>query len=172
MARFVDEALAYLKSIFVTDLSQWQERVSWTMNIPKMYACQTHKLPWEPAAAIGVVNIARLAGCTSPLPTALLVCCALRENLIQGFEREDGTREKLTEDDFIRCYAATPALMVASAARCLLTLIDHDLKDMPSCETEPVCREGMRRLPFELGLQSYLVAAIDPFWPWQLLENL
>ena len=168
MDHFVDEALTYLKSIFVTDLNQWQERVLWSYKILVPSNFQTHKLPWSPAAAIGVVNIARLTECTSLLPTAFLVCCTIRQDSIEGFEREDGTREKLNEDDFVRCYTAIPELMVASTRRCLFMIMYSDL---PSCGTGQECQEWMRGLSIVLGLRSYLVAAIDPFWKWSYIPT-
>lgn len=74
--------------------------------------------------AIGVVNIARLVNCPSILPAALSVCCALPlRDCMRGFQRADGSYEKLTECDLLRCLqgreeltkAITPAFLRAFA---------------------------------------------------------
>ncbi|KAI9061825.1 hypothetical protein FKP32DRAFT_1594026 [Trametes sanguinea] len=49
--------------------------------------------------AIGVVNLARLTHTHSILPVALAQCALLSEELYNGLEREDGTRETLGADD-------------------------------------------------------------------------
>lgn len=91
----MDEALAYLKAHFSTKLSSW----SALDYVPE---------PFDEAVAIGVVNIARLFGCTSMLPTAFLACCNFLDAL--GFKREDGTLEELSDDDLVRCSDAKGVL--------------------------------------------------------------
>ncbi|KAI0334312.1 hypothetical protein GY45DRAFT_1380875 [Cubamyces sp. BRFM 1775] len=56
-----------------------------------------------PVHAIGVHNLSRLAG--EWLPTAFICCCQLGASLVEGFEREDGSRETLISKDIALCGA-------------------------------------------------------------------
>lgn len=67
--------------------------------------------------AIGVVNLARLTGCTTLLPTSLLVCCTLPESeLLSGIECQDGLREQLSPADAQLCSNAKSKLTIARVA--------------------------------------------------------
>ena len=65
--------------------------------------------------AIGVVNLARLTESNDLLPLALLECCNLGGTILQGFEREDGTREYLTTEDLGRCFTVKHKLALRNA---------------------------------------------------------
>ncbi|TBU37460.1 hypothetical protein BD309DRAFT_995090 [Dichomitus squalens] len=91
--RLVDAALAYLRRYYTTDYDTWH-------NIHTH--CKTH--PLSPVHAIGVVNLARLTGADDILPSALYACCTLEgPQLVEGFQREDGTPEVLSNADLARC---------------------------------------------------------------------
>ena len=157
MDHLVDQSIAYLKSVFTNDLDKWRKRVR-----VEVWGC-VHRLPWnEPAAAIAAVNISRLVGCPSILPTALLVCCSLNARLIQGFKREDGTRETLNKDDFTRCFLARPKLVKESVAIVLSTLAR--VKDnLPFSHSK--CHTAGEDLLNTIQSEE-LITALDPFWSW------
>lgn len=83
-------AIAYLTSHFSRDLEQWLQ-MPW---VPKGF--QRHH-------AIGVVNVARLTGEISLLPTALWQCSMLGSDVSQGFTYSDGTVETLSLEDLGFC---------------------------------------------------------------------
>ena len=65
--------------------------------------------------AIGVVNIGRLTGETSLIPSALILCAGLEvSTLAEGFCYSDGEVERLSEVDFITCCRLKPILSRAS----------------------------------------------------------
>ncbi|KAL1938152.1 hypothetical protein VTO73DRAFT_11981 [Trametes versicolor] len=103
MAKLLDHAIAYLKKYYVCDFDTWASYPDYT---PAGFGFTAH--------AIGVVNLARLTEETTLLPTALLACCALNEDVVEGFIREDDTREQLTPDDLKRCLAAKDRLIKAA----------------------------------------------------------
>ncbi|KAI1795360.1 hypothetical protein LXA43DRAFT_1178816 [Ganoderma leucocontextum] len=86
MSQYVEYTLGYLKEHYTDDFDEWED----TNCSPPSFS---------PEHAIGVVNLARLIGADSLLPTALLVCCGLGKSLVNGFQRADGSREHLTLDD-------------------------------------------------------------------------
>ncbi|RDX49028.1 hypothetical protein OH76DRAFT_1351489, partial [Lentinus brumalis] len=94
-----DESLSYLKECFTTDLKARQAWLDHRVQVPLEWGSYRPEI-----YAIGVVNLARLAHCDTILPTALAACCSLRvESLFDGFVREDGTRERLSEGDLRLC---------------------------------------------------------------------
>ncbi|KAI0700389.1 hypothetical protein C8T65DRAFT_285354 [Cerioporus squamosus] len=58
---------------------------------------------WE--HAISVVSIARLTDMQSMLPLALYRCCCLGGDLVDGWERRDGSVEMLSMQDLKRCVS-------------------------------------------------------------------
>lgn len=104
MNTLVERSLRYLEDFYTTSFGIWNHRSVWdfTVLVPEEWH---HDGDTSPAPfVIGVVNLARLARCDAILPTALFACCALDvEELLSGFEREDGTREQLSEDDLRLC---------------------------------------------------------------------
>ena len=63
-----------------------------------------------PVHAIGAVNLARLTDTPSMLPLALYRCASLGNALLDGWKREDGTIERLSDADLRRCLDARVAL--------------------------------------------------------------
>ncbi|RDX48943.1 hypothetical protein OH76DRAFT_614875 [Lentinus brumalis] len=63
--------------------------------------------------AIAMVTLARLTGADQLLPVALAECCELGADVVNGFEREDGTRDHLAPEDLGRCIKATRNLVEA-----------------------------------------------------------
>ncbi|KAI0753723.1 hypothetical protein C8Q74DRAFT_1320211 [Fomes fomentarius] len=63
--------------------------------------------------SIGVVNLTRLTGAHHLLPCALMQCCSLGSSVVDGFAREDGTREYLSPQDLGLCFNAKDKLIEA-----------------------------------------------------------
>ena len=108
MKDFYDQAMAYLKDHFTTSFSQFSRLSKW---VPEGFGPLSR--------AIGVVNIARLTGEHSLLPTALWTCCQLNESLIKGFSYHDGERETLGQEDLMICLRAKPRLVEATLSNFL-----------------------------------------------------
>ena len=162
----VEQALAYLRTVFPNKLKRWREAVA-EMSGPREQEIFRYSLPFPDECAIGVVNIARLTGCASILPGALLICCTLHEELVHGFEREDGTREMLSEDDFMRCLLAKPRLMVAAVQTLFHAFQPLYMRFPPEhCSSTRGCNEGLQTLFHCLGRKPFVVATPDPFWDW------
>ncbi|KAI0700393.1 hypothetical protein C8T65DRAFT_697345 [Cerioporus squamosus] len=132
MAQLLDHSLNYLKTFYPTTLEAW-------------IAAGTEFKKY----AIGVVNIARLTGCDSLLPSALLICYGLGETIVRGYERDDGSREQLSLADIGLCYEAKGRLIeagvgVGAAMHVMLKLIEE--RDLE--ERQRVWKE----LPYLLGI--------------------
>ena len=100
IGHLLESSLSYLRKYFPTTLDEWKDRTY--CDMPGR---------WRREEAIGVVNLARLTGTEAILPTAMVVCCQLDvKDLIHGFTLEDGSREKLSDEDVVRCMAAKHTL--------------------------------------------------------------
>ena len=98
MTQLVQSTLGFLKSFYTDDFERWNGRVG--TRVPPSF---------EDIHVIGVVNLARLTGEVSILPTALLACCTLAD-ITAGFPREDGTLERLSLEDIGCCWKTRAAL--------------------------------------------------------------
>ena len=94
----MEEGVAYLKQLYLG---------------PHDYHRIAERRAYDFPFAIGVVNIARLVGAEVLLPMALFDCCQLGEEILDGFLKEDGTREHLSLDDQKRCLKASYDLRCA-----------------------------------------------------------
>ena len=96
MSRLVDIAVDHLKTFYTSDASKYNlvrgEHDFWGVS------------------AIHVVTIARLIEDDFLLPVALLECCILNEEIMDGFVREDGSVEHFSRDDFKLCFKARATL--------------------------------------------------------------
>ncbi|KAH9922084.1 uncharacterized protein B0H18DRAFT_846023, partial [Fomitopsis serialis] len=93
-----DAYLSRMKSCFCTDFKTWIAVYKNSGN-SSMYFCGTD--------AIQAVNIARLTGTDSMLPSALFICCQLDPyDLLHGSPRPDGTLERLRSRDIVHCINA------------------------------------------------------------------
>ncbi|KAI0640921.1 hypothetical protein C8Q79DRAFT_1003993 [Trametes meyenii] len=94
MSQLVEHAIASLKGHFSDKFAVWANH-------------QCCGFPdFEQIHSIGVVNLARLTGETTILPTVLLACCTLGKEITKGFQRDNGTREYLSSSDVGRCFSA------------------------------------------------------------------
>ena len=110
MDSLVQQASDYLRKHFPTTVDAWHSSPSYW---PKGF---------QHEHAIGVVNLARLTGEHSLLPTALLACMRLGSAVLHGFPREDGSREILAPADFACCIDARPRVVEAHATAVLRIL--------------------------------------------------
>ncbi|KAH9833975.1 uncharacterized protein C8Q71DRAFT_770391 [Rhodofomes roseus] len=95
-----DAYLWRMKSCFCTELATWE-----IVTEGPGYGSPIMK--FRLADAIAAVNIARLTGTESMLPSALYLCCRLgTERLLNGCSCPDGTLESLDPADVIKCIDA------------------------------------------------------------------
>ncbi|RDX49030.1 hypothetical protein OH76DRAFT_1382842 [Lentinus brumalis] len=122
----LDQSLSYFKRCFSMDFDAWERYV------PREWGDEAE------AFAIGVVNIARLTRCDAILPAALAACSSLEgEQLVAGFEREDGTRERLSEDDLKLCITGKQRLALAMSGAVIKAFA---LYKISGCDSVGSCR--------------------------------
>ncbi|KAI0742517.1 hypothetical protein C8Q80DRAFT_1273171 [Daedaleopsis nitida] len=116
---------------------------------------------FEAVHSIGVVNLARTINTPSLLPAALMACYMLdATELINGFTREDGTTEKLSQDDIGRCFLGRANLMQANT---LATLELFAQKLSKRCIRRDVCAPLFLKLIDELRTHEDVVCTLDWF---------
>lgn len=86
MQHLVSQAVYYLERYFTDDLAFWGKGTLFASHAPL-----------KAAHAIGIVNLARFVDEPSFLSTALLLYCSLDEDIVNGFVREYGSREMLSQ---------------------------------------------------------------------------
>ncbi|KAM5536763.1 hypothetical protein V8D89_009573 [Ganoderma adspersum] len=118
---------------------------------------------WSDLEAIGVVNLARLTGELSVLPSAFVVCiCASSQGakngsgIGYGIVREDGSREFLSPHDLSLCFEGKTYLRTATVAAVFRTF---DLTVSRGCKTPPDCKRTLRTVL--LGLERSLNVLLD-----------
>ncbi|KAM5537293.1 hypothetical protein V8D89_009023 [Ganoderma adspersum] len=99
-----EQSRQFLKNHYTNDLGTWDEHTTWEPP------------GWPGNHSIGVVNLAWLINELSLLPTALLAYIYMDAVIMQGFRREDGTREMLALDDLRRCFQASKDIREAHAS--------------------------------------------------------
>ncbi|KAI1781969.1 hypothetical protein LXA43DRAFT_1105016 [Ganoderma leucocontextum] len=109
----------------------------------------THKT-WQSFWNQKQQDIARLLGYDDMLPFALLLCCAADPLLLRnGVQREDGTISKLSDEDYLECIRAIPALVTR-------TLHMLGVETMHKCaRTAPVKGCGCKNVLVAMG-NAYL----------------
>ncbi|KAI0370980.1 hypothetical protein BV20DRAFT_1035611 [Pilatotrama ljubarskyi] len=125
-------SLDYLKKWFTETSDAWFN-VGDTIDPPQ----------FQRIHVIGVVNLARLADAPSLLPTALMLCCTLGAEIVDGFTREDGTRETLSPEDLGRVFAAK-AKLLRFHLRATHQLFQEEVA--PGCARSRVCAGVLSRL--------------------------
>ncbi len=142
LGELYDHSRAFLKHHDTDDFKTWTQAKHWGPEY------------WYPNAAIGVVNLARLINEPSLLPTALLICVYIKEDVMQGFEREDGTRETLALDDIGRCLKASGAIRQATVGGVVRTFRD---KVCTACKKQDSCMAALRRALQGLDKSNWLL---------------
>ena len=129
-------------------------------------------VPFEPIHVIGVVNLARFMDAPSILPSALLACCTMPgRDLLRGFIREDGTREKLNDDDLALVLDSKPRVMQAVAAT-TLRLFTATIPSECGCVWGPnpdLCHQAAQLALGKLleGGRLELITSCHPFRSWE-----
>ena len=95
-----------------------------------------------PVHAIGVVNLARLTGTPSILPSALYLCCQLGSTIFDGWTREDGQTEHLSRED-LRRYVDGRMALTREALPILLDIFD--VSAIEDCKSRRVCDDGIKK---------------------------
>ncbi|KAI0370988.1 hypothetical protein BV20DRAFT_943153 [Pilatotrama ljubarskyi] len=98
--QMVQRSIDYLKRYYPDDIDVWMSKDR-PLDPPR----------FEPIHHIGVVNLARTIGADALLPVALARCCLLDGEIVEGFAREDGTRETLSTEELGRLFAGKAKLM-------------------------------------------------------------
>ena len=109
MNRLVQQSVEYLKKHYGNTMESWEKDTS---DYPEL----------DGSCCIAVVNLARLVDAPVLLPPALLACCGLGASVVDGYEREDGTREYLSSEDLGRCFDARAKIVQESMKIALLVL--------------------------------------------------
>ncbi|KAI1795465.1 hypothetical protein LXA43DRAFT_1108885 [Ganoderma leucocontextum] len=135
--KLLQRSIEYLKKFYVTDLDAWLQLPS--LDPPF----------FEPVHAIGVVNLARLLGKdgVALLPMALMQCCTLGAEIVEGYTRENGTKETLSPADLGRCFEGKAKLLEANirAAETLRADMTSD-----ECNRPRRCKATMQSFVDEL----------------------
>ncbi|TBU54196.1 hypothetical protein BD310DRAFT_969937 [Dichomitus squalens] len=135
--KLLKRSLDYLKKFYVTRLEAWVQLPSID---PPLF---------QPIHAIGVVKLARLLGVDGAelLPIALMRCCTLGAEIVEGYICEDGAQVTLSSEDLGRCFVGRTRLLEASI---LATdkLRTHMVQD--ECKRPQRCKATLQRFVNEL----------------------
>ncbi|KAI0705964.1 hypothetical protein C8T65DRAFT_809535 [Cerioporus squamosus] len=158
-----DQSLSHLKGCFTTDFDARQKWLTknW-QGVPVEWGSYEARV-----YAIGVVNLARLAQCVTILPSALEACCSLKvEELFDGFLRQDGTRERLSEKDLKLCIAGMRALTHAGSAAVIEALVGFSRDE---CKTREVCQGTIQLLISDHtdDVMGFPAGTGSPFENWE-----
>ncbi len=140
MKQLYQQAIDYLKDHFTHDFDLWT-------SIPTWLPCG-----FEKCSPIGVVNLARLTGEASMLPTALWLCCRLGPELAEGLVYSDGERETLSSADLGLCFVARSRLMQETVLNFIRLF--PSIPDYGKC-TNPYREDGCK------SVSKQLVKAVD-----------
>lgn len=146
MSNLLDHAIDHFKKHYTNDYDTWYEHEDY---VRYGFACREQ--------AIGVVNLARLTGETSLLPTALFACCMLGEDVVHGFTSTDGSREHLSMADVSLCIAGRQRL-VQESVKTAFRVFQPVTSD--KCRTRQTCLEGFRRV--HTNLDRYVSEITTP----------
>ncbi|KAI0742514.1 hypothetical protein C8Q80DRAFT_1273169 [Daedaleopsis nitida] len=129
----VQAGVEYLQIYFpdTSDLSLW--------DLPELF----HPPGFEANQIVGIVNLARLTGTTSILPSALINASVRGKDLVKGFTRADGTQETLTKDDLIRVMNGR-ILLSRACASATHKVFRPEVAD--ACTRPDVCGPALERM--------------------------
>ncbi|KAL1938144.1 hypothetical protein VTO73DRAFT_11973 [Trametes versicolor] len=149
MSRLVEHSLDYLKQYYTDDFDTWTANDA--PGPPEFVARH----------AIGVVNLARLTGETSILPTAFLSCCSLGADIVDGLVREDGTREHLSMADLGLCFVAK-AQLVQEAFENAINVLAPPVS--AQCTSPSQCRKRLAHYTKFLAARGTPIAFKGPLY--------
>lgn len=133
-----EQALECLKPYFTHQFSAWEE----AKLVVEMEDC---------TMSIGVVNLARLTGHLKMLPVALYDCCLAGGAIAKGWQREDGSVERLSDEDLERCIDGFEALF---RARSDMPKKIHSMEASDLCSSGVLCKNALTEL-YEYALSEY-----------------
>ena len=125
---------------------------------------------FRPVHSIGVVNLARLTNQLGMLPTALMDCCTLGAEIVDGLMREDGTCETLAHDDLGRCFVGRTKMAQASAR------IAHQMFRQTvasTCKHPGCCQRVLQKLLNALGdARDEVISCVDWYASWMVYVDV
>ncbi|KAI0742519.1 hypothetical protein C8Q80DRAFT_1058783, partial [Daedaleopsis nitida] len=151
----VNRCLAYLTRYYHDDFELWR-------NDEHVFSPPS----FAPIHNIGIVNLARLLGpvADTMLPGALMACCTLGTEIVDGFRREDGTHETLSQADLARCYLGRAALVEANA-EATLQLMQQTVAE--HCRRPDRCEGVLRRILEQMTRENrQLLFSLRWDWSW------
>ncbi|KAM5544059.1 hypothetical protein V8D89_002245 [Ganoderma adspersum] len=141
-----------------------------SMNACWEYFWESHQrdigIKVELTDAIEAVNLARLLDKPTILPFAFYLCCAAHPlHLRNGYFREDGTVEKLSDADYLKCATATPQLLARCVhyVRRLLAYYKNGHGGRVKCQSIQQCQEVFRRMDADMEEEAYSCVLLDLF---------
>ena len=148
MTMLVEHSINYLKLYYNDDFLAFSKR---------------GRLYWPPSFkaehAIGVINLARLIDAPSLLPLALYHCTFLGTKLMDGWTRDDGTVEHLSDSDLRRCIEARAALVHARTVF-LFSMFDGTVS--PGCARRKLCAAALRNAQHALVSSEEIALEYHP----------
>ncbi|PIL26281.1 hypothetical protein GSI_12037 [Ganoderma sinense ZZ0214-1] len=157
ITQLYSQALDYLKFYFPSSFNNWRELKDYTPP------------GWEKFEQIGVINLARLTGELSLLPSAFIACVWAEsgkpelEGIGHGFTKEDGTRDLLSPGDLTVCFEAQSRL-----CRAAITTAMRTFKPVasPECKMPAACKKALRNVLLSLEQKVDEPVSGDPFTPY------
>ena len=148
------QSLEYLKYYFADTFERREESI---FRVPP---------GWQQLDGIGVINLARLTGELSLLPSAFVVCISTEftgpNGIVHGNIRDDGSREHLSPNDLAICFNGKTSLRKAAIAAVLRTF-----KPLVALGCyRPACKEALREVLLNLEEHLDLLLDGDPFIPY------
>ncbi|KAH9833976.1 uncharacterized protein C8Q71DRAFT_725213 [Rhodofomes roseus] len=132
-----DDAVKRIQSCFSHDFDVWAKAAA---------ARGSNLVSYRDTDAIAAVNIARLTDTYNILPSALYTCCQLKsKDLLNGVPQANGTIERLTQADLLRCLKARKKFVhdrVVSTYR----LCQFTPGTLHKCTTQPICPSLLKML--------------------------
>ncbi|KAH9930962.1 uncharacterized protein B0H18DRAFT_872502, partial [Fomitopsis serialis] len=111
------EGLRLLKTVFTTSFRDQPDIIYRGLDSSDRPQTVQSVVRYRYRDAITAVNLARLTGEWSILPTAFYICCQLKaETLVLGNPRADGSKDCLSPSDLAICIDGKKGLMYAHAA--------------------------------------------------------
>ncbi|PIL26266.1 hypothetical protein GSI_12022 [Ganoderma sinense ZZ0214-1] len=156
IAELYSKSMEFLQSHFPTTLPQ-----HWTTaaDIPP---------GWSTLDAIGIINLARLTGKLSLLPSAFVTCiCDTSPNPNSIFrgnagEGESSKEHKLSPNDLATCFRGKTALRSATIGAVFRTFSPAGVS--PGCKKDaPACKTALSEVLLGLGDKLDLLLDGDPF---------
>ncbi|KAH9835442.1 uncharacterized protein C8Q71DRAFT_709962 [Rhodofomes roseus] len=125
--KLLKRSIQELQKLYPTDYSSVQHRQFYSSGIPR---------------GIVAANLADLTNTSSVLPSALYSCCQLPdEMLFEGTVLPDGTVERLSRDNLLRCSRAK-AKLAFRHAQSIHEIFSHE--DSQDCLDNSLCRDDTR----------------------------